>query len=80
MLKFNNTDVAKKYKSGFKSNPVVHLPGKKATGFKCNLADITPDQADKLFAVKNQNLLELNTSIPAVEEKAGKKDKDIKPS
>lgn len=78
MLKFNNPDVAKKYKSTFKGNPHVHLPGKKATGFSCKLADITPVQADKLFAVKNQNLLELNTAVPGTEKK--EKEKDIKPS
>jgi hypothetical protein len=78
MLKFTNPDVAKKFKSSFKGNPVVHLPGKKGTGFNCKLADISPAQAEKLFAVNNQNLLELNTPAPAPDKKD--KEKEIKPS
>jgi len=62
MLEFKNEDVAAKYISSFKGDPVVHQPGKNATGFKCKLSQVTLAQADKLFEVKNQNLLELKTT------------------
>jgi len=59
MLQFVNEDVGKKYKSSFKGDPEVHLPGKKATGFKTRLSKISLEQADKLFASPGQNLLQL---------------------
>ncbi len=77
MLKFINEDVAIKYTSKFVGDPVVHLPGKKATGFKVKLSTITLVQADKLFESPSQNLLQLASSISSIpEEKKGKAEKN----
>lgn len=66
MLEFKNKDVADKYTSAFKGNPVVHKPGgKNKNGFKVKLSDITMEQADRIFEGKNQNLLQLKTQAPS---------------
>lgn len=61
MLVFKNDDVAAKYQSSFKGDPVVHVPaGKnKSGGIKRNLSTYTLAEADRLFAMKGQNLLQL---------------------
>jgi hypothetical protein len=58
---FKNTDVAAKYATDRKTDPVVHVPGKKASGFQCRLSELTLENADKLFAMQNQNLLTLKS-------------------
>lgn len=81
MLVFNNADVAAKYTSTFKGDPVVHYPGgKNRNGFKVKLSAISLEQADRLFAMKNQNLLQAKTGSPAAAkvEKPAEKVKDSK--
>jgi hypothetical protein len=74
MLKFKNADVAAKYKSSFKGDPAVHLPGKNATGFSIpHLSDITLEQAEKLINSPNQNLIEMIEPVTATPAKRNEK-------
>ena len=51
-LKFDSPDVEEKYTSNSVSDPVIHLPGKNGTGFRCNLSKINMEQAERIFAEK----------------------------
>ncbi len=73
MLQFKNPDVAAKYASPFKGNPIVHKPGgKNGNGFKLRLADISLEQADRIFAGAGQNLLQLKATAEKSETKPAK--------
>lgn len=77
MLKFENSDVAQKYKSSFVGDPVIHLPGgKTGNGFRKKLSTLTMEEADRLYANQGQNLLSLsNGTVPPASAGKGKESK-----
>jgi hypothetical protein len=67
MLEFSHPDVKAKYTSTFKGDPLIHYPGgSHKNGFKTKLSNITIEQADRLFEMKNQNTLQLKPAAPVV--------------
>lgn len=72
MLVLKNADVAEKYVSSFKSDPMVHVPGgKSGNGWKGRLSSIPMAAADRLIE-KKSNLVELKVPAPATESKDDK--------
>lgn len=58
-IEFTVPEVAAKYSTTRTTDPKIHLPGKGSTGWGGKLSMITLAAADKLFADKKQNLIQL---------------------
>jgi len=68
MIKFVVPEVEAKYTSARETDPHIHIPGLKGTGWAGRLSTITPAAAEKLIQDPKQNLIQLKPTAekPAV--------------